>query len=372
MGVARRDSLRRWSIVAGGAALLCLLPSLVAAWPAGPGAGADPGALRERIQSSVAQPYQGYVTTDGNLGLPPLPELAELSGLLGGSERIRTWYAGPDAWRVAELTTVGERDTYQTTVGRYRWDFERHLVTLVTGDPPLWLPDASDVTPPALARRLLTAAGRVEPLPARRVAGLDAAGLRLLPADRDTTVDRIDVWADPETGLPVRVEVAGPGAPAFTSRFLELRQQAPDRAVLAPPAVPEGATFTVVTGSDVAAVLASVLPGDLPGVLAGRPQAPLAAVDRFGAALYGSGLSSVVVVPLPGRFGGETVGAAREAGGTPLELPGADAYQLRASLVTAVAVHAHGYQDVLHAWLLVGFVDPQVLRQGATELIGTL
>lgn len=373
MGVVRRDSLRRWSIVVGGVAVLCLLPAVVAAWPAGTAASADPVALRERILASADRPHQGYVTTDGSLGLPPLPELAELGGLLGGSERIRTWYAAPDAWRVAELTTVGERDTFHTTAGRYRWDFERNLVTLVIGDVPLWLPDASDVTPPVLGRRLLAVPGRVEPLPTRRVAGVAAAGVRLVPADRETTVDAVDVWADPTTGLPVRVEVAGGGGPAFTSRFLQLRQDLPGRAVLTPPEIPDQAGFTVVTGNDVASVLTSVLPGDLPEVLAGRAQAPLAAVDRrTGAAVYGSGLSSVVVVPLPGRFGGQTMDAATEAGGTPLELPGADAYQLRSSLLTAVAVHANGHRDVLHAWLLVGLVDPQVLQQGATELIGTL
>ena len=44
-----------------------------------------------------------------------------------------------------------------------------------------------------------------------------AAGLRLSPADPDTTVGRVDVWADPPTGLPLHVEVAPKSAPGFRS-----------------------------------------------------------------------------------------------------------------------------------------------------------
>ncbi len=46
-------------------------------------------------------------------------------------------------------------------------------------------------------------------LPARRVAGRSAAGLRLVPADPASTIARVDVWADEASGLPLRVEVYG-------------------------------------------------------------------------------------------------------------------------------------------------------------------
>src|SRR3712207_7111533 len=42
--------------------------------------------------------------------------------------------------------------------------------------------------------------------------GRDAAGLRLTPSDPDTTIGRVDIWADatgdPATALPLRVEVS--------------------------------------------------------------------------------------------------------------------------------------------------------------------
>jgi hypothetical protein len=375
MGVVRRESIRRWALVSGGVAVLCLLPAAIAAWPAASAASADPAELRARILDS-AQPYEGDVVTDGRLGLPALPVLAEIDGLR--SARLRAWYAGPDSWRVAELTTVGERDTYRTPAGLYRWDFERNLVAFVGGEPSLWLPGASDVVPPALGRRLLGAEGALEPLPSRRIAGIDAAGVRLVPADPATTVGRVDVWADPGTGLPVRVEVAGRGAaePVFTSRFLQLRQSVPDAAVLTP-ALPGGAGFTATTDTEISDALAQVLTGTLPATLAGRDRAfPAAIADVAGGGVYGTGYSTMVVLAIPGRLGGQTVEAARDAGGTPVPLAGAEAYELHASLLTAVVAHADHTRvpdrETIHSWLLAGFVDPVLLRQGAAELVAGL
>lgn len=379
MSVVRRQSLRRWSLVSAGVATLCLLPAAVAAWPADPGAGLDPAELRQRILASEDLPYQGYVTTDGRTGLPALPELAQVSSLLGSSARIRTWYAGPASWRVAELTTLGERDTYHAPDGRHHWDFERNLLTLVTGEPLVWLPGASDLVPPALARVLLGFDGRLEPLPARRVAGVDAAGVRLVPEDPDTTVGRVDAWADPSTGLPVHVEVAGRGGAdaAFISRFRQLRQVAPDPAVLTPPARPDGVGFTETSATKISEGFASLLAGELPDTLAGRPrQFPATTAGIGGGAIYGSGLSTVVVLALPGRIGGQMIDTGREGAGAPVPVARAEAYELRASLLTALVVHAdHDLVDrnTIHTWLLAGAVQPELLRRAAAELIdGTI
>src|SRR6185503_14565060 len=43
--------------------------------------------------------------------------------------------------------------------------------------------------------------------------GRDAAGLRLRPSDNGTTIDRVDVWVDPATGLALRVEIYGKDTP---------------------------------------------------------------------------------------------------------------------------------------------------------------
>jgi hypothetical protein len=381
MSVVRRDAVRRWSLVGAGVAALSLLPAVVAAWPVGTAAAVDAAQLRERVLASVDQPYEGYVATDGRLGLPALPELEDIGGLLGGSSRVRAWYAGPDSWRFAELTPVGERDTYRTVGGLYRWDFERNLVTLLAGEPTIWLPGAADLVPPALGRQLLATEGRLEQLPTRRVAGIAAAGVRLVPDDPDAAVGRVDVWADPATGLPLRVEIgrAGSGGDsagrgesdsAFTSRFLQLRQAAPDEALLRP-TLPVGAGFVETTVVDVRDALREALPGKLPATLAGRARASHAATAGVaGGAVYGTGFSSLVVLGLPGGLGGQTIDASRDAGGTPVPVTGAEAYELRASLLTALVVHAdHAERGAVHAWLLVGLVNPQALRDAAADLV---
>jgi hypothetical protein len=273
---------------------------------------------------------------------------------------------------VAELTATGERDTYRTEAGRYGWDFERNLVTEVLGDPSVWLPGPSDVVPPVLARRLLGADGDLASLPARRVAGVEAAGLRLTPDDPDTAIAWVDVWADPRTGLPVHLEVAGRGAtdPVFTTRFLDVRQAAPDPAALAP-ATPPGAGFVRTTPADASQALGNVLNARLPDTLIGKARSPIGFREGLtGAGVYGAGFSTVVVVGLPGRIGGETLAAARENGGTEVPLPGARAYELRAAPLAALIVRRPGDRSSRGTWLLTGLVDPQVLRRAAAELVG--
>lgn len=359
----------------GGVAVLCLSPAAIAAWPVASAAEVAPAELRDRIVGSQ-QPYEGDVATDGRLGLPALPVLSELDAL--GSARLRAWYAGPDQWRVAELTAVGERDTYRTSAGLFRWDFERNLVAYIDGEPMVWLPGAPDLVPPELARRLLTTDGELHPLPSRRIAGIDVAGVRLVPADPDTTVGRVDVWADPDSGLPVRVEVGGRdgGEPVFTTRFLQVRQSPPDPAVLAPE-LPGGAGFTATSSIEIADALAQVLTGTLPDTLANRERTwPAAIAEVTGGGVYGTGMSTMVVLALPGRLSGQTLDAARGAGGTPVPMSGAEAYELHASLLTAVVVHADharvSDRETIHSWLLAGLVDPRLLRQGAAELVASL
>jgi hypothetical protein len=362
--------------VAGGVLVLCLLPVAVAAWPVPSGAGLDPARLRERILASADAPYQGYVDSVGRLGLPPLPALDEVQDLLGGGVRMRAWYASATAWRVAELATTGERDTYRTREGTFVWDFERNLVAYTAGQPPVRLPRGADLVPPDLARRLLAGGRSGDSLTAvgpRRVAGVAAVGLRLVPADPDTTIGRIDVWADPASGLPVLVEVAGRGGadPVFVSRFLQLRQERPDPGLLTP-GVPVGADFAEADSAEVAAALASALTGRLPVTLGGRTQTSAAAQAGIsGAAMYGDGLSMFAVLPLPGRLGRRTLAAARDAGAAPVELTGATAYEVRAGVLTTMVVRTDGDRSSRRGWLLAGLVAPELLRRAATELVGS-
>ena len=90
-----------------------------------------------------------------------------------------------------------------------RWVFESQRAT-ISAVSEIRLPDASDLLPPTLARALLQDVGDEElaRLPSRRVAGMAAPGVRLVPADRRGP-GPLDLWAEPQTGLPLRVEVSG-------------------------------------------------------------------------------------------------------------------------------------------------------------------
>jgi hypothetical protein len=374
VSVVRREARRRWSLVGVGVAALCLSPVAVAAWPT-PRVDTEPLALRELILGSAAWPYQGYVDTRGEINLPDLPALGDVVSLAGGATRIRVWYASAQSWRVAVLDQTGERDIYQTVDGTYVWDFERNLVTFSVGELPVRLPWAADLLPPDLARRLLAGAGTADTLTAiesRWVAGIAAAGLRLTPTDPATTIGRVDVWADPATGLPLRVEVSGRDSarPFFTARFLDLDRRAPDEAVVTP-VVAESAGYSVTTAQNLAAALGSVAPVELPDSLAGRPRttSPVDGVDVAGVGAYGAGLSTFVVLALPGRVGSQAIQAARDRGGTPVTLPNGQGYETSTSLISALIVRSDGDRRTRRTFLLAGSVVPEVLRSAGRELL---
>jgi hypothetical protein len=368
MTVVQHGAWRRWTAVAGGVLVLCLLPVALAAWPAAP-ARIEPGQLRQRILASAGVPYQGYADTQGAILLPDVPAVRDVARLLRAT-RLRAWYTSPSAWRVAILETTGERDLYRTASGTYAWDFERSVTTLTVGDLPVRLPTAADLLPPDLARRILAEERSVAPLGARRVAGITAAGLRLTPTDPDTTIGRVDVWADPRTGLPVQVEIAQRGAddPIFTTRFLDLEQRAPAPDLLVPP-IPPSSTFVTTTAADVVAAVNGTILAALPPTLAGRDRRGTGAEEAIaGLAAYGTGLSMVVVLALPGRVGFDALTRARDRGGQPVPIDGAEAYEASAGLVNGIIVRTTGERRLRRTYVLAGPVALPVLRQAAAEL----
>lgn len=353
MSVVGREARRRWTVVVAGIAALIAVPLVIAAAPVRT-ARVDPGTLRDRILASVDRPYQGYVDSRGSIVMPDLPQLGDVAQLLGGSNGMRVWHAGPRSWRVAVLDPVGEKDFFRTATGAYTWDYGRNLWTEVVGEPALRLPQAADLVPPELALRLLSGAGpgdALQALPAQRIAGIAAAGLRLVPADPDTTIDRLDIWADPQTGLPLRVDVGG----AFTSRFLDVSQEPPPASVLVPEAA-QSSGFTSTTQSDVTSSLNTVAGANLPGSLAGRARAP-GPVSAVG--VYGTGMSRFVVVAIPGRLGQRTLAALRNAGATAVPT----GYVMRSAVLTLVVA-----RPFRRTYLIIGFVTPDLLTQAAAEL----
>jgi hypothetical protein len=366
VSVVRRYTRRRWLAVGGAAAALAALPPVVAAWPVATPA-VTPKGLLAKILGSAGVAYQGYVDSHGRLSLPDVPQLGDAVNLLSGQTSIRAWYARPAAWRVAAVDQLGEKDIYRTADGTYVWDFQRNLMTLVAGPVPVRLPWAADLVPPDLARRLLRGAAPgdpIDPLPARRVAGLAAAGVRLRPADPDTTVGRIDVWADPDTGLPLLVEAAArdAGTPVLSTQFLDLERTAPDPALLIPNRS-LSAGFTMTTQPDIAAAVNAQVPVRLPANLAGRGRQPSPG-GIAGVAAYGLGFGAFAVVPLPDRAGTDAIDSARKNRALPVTLPRGVGYQIGASMLTAVVVRRRRGQVLL----LTGFVAADLLIRAATEL----
>ena len=70
------------------------------------------------------------------------------------------------------------------------------------------------------------------------MAGIAAAGVRLTPAERATSIARVDIWADPESGLPLRVELSGAGDPVrcwqSTLRDVSLAEPAQETTLFRP------------------------------------------------------------------------------------------------------------------------------------------
>lgn len=369
MRVVSGQAFRRWTIVAAGTAVLCGLPALIAAWPV-PAAAVSAAQLRARILSSASVPYQGYAESTVDLGLPSLPDLGDVTSLLDGTTDQYAWYRSADQWRADVLTSAGETDTYQTgEYGTYEWNYSNDLLSQIVGSQPVRLPRAADLLPPALAQRLLSYAGsatRVSALPARRVAGLDAAGMRLTPDGTTSTISAVDVWADPRTGLAVEVQIFGrySTAPVLVSQFLAISFSAPAAAIMSP-SLGLGVHFASSSLPDVARILHGYGP-ELPSILGGVAQ--VAGVPGLpDLAAYGSGFARFAVVPLPPGTGQSLMQAASSAG-VSVHLGGGTAVIIQTPLVTVLLSE----QPAGPVYLLTGTVTAPVLERAARQLPGYL
>ncbi len=181
-----------------------------------------------------------------------------------------------------------------------RWVYESKNVT-VYPDVPIRLPTTNDLLPQELARRVLSGArpSELSRLPARRVAGRDTLGLRLTPADKASSIARVDVYADRATSLPLLVEVVGKGStlPALTSRFVDLTLADPSDEVLSfrPPHDARLRFDSVVDIASAADRFAARTP---PARLAGLP-ARQEALGSVG--VYGRGPTVLIAIPLWSR-----------------------------------------------------------------------
>ncbi len=311
--IPRRSSLaegKRWRWVAVGVATLCLaaLPATIAALPtAAPPI--SPQALLERIVASEPVAFRGYAESTGSLPLPDVPQVGRLGDLFAQTTRLRVWVTSPTRWRVDELLAAAERGTYMDDGGLWLWDSARRTATRVEGHPIVRLPRAADLLPPALGRLVAEAAAEadVTPLPARRVAGVAAAGLRVVPTSSVTTVGRVDLWADVSSGLPLRVEIYPHSTddPVLSSSFLDVSLAPPQRPITRF-RVPRGATVNYRSVTDFAHEVNEASPYILPDELAGLRRSSHVAPA---ASTYGDGFERISVLALPSHLSPERADA---------------------------------------------------------------
>jgi hypothetical protein len=342
---------------------------VIARWPVH-AAGVDPAALRDRIAASADRPYHGFAQSSGLLPLPAQPTRGQHTDLLSTTVDMRVWRAAHDRWRVDVIAGSTERDLYQVPGSQWLWDYGDRRLTHIVGAQPARLPVAADLTPPEVTRWILGLARTEAPealrsLAARRVAGITAAGLRIVPAGADTTVEHVDIWADPRTGIPVQTEVTARGGsrPVFVSRFLELHLADPDPAVLDPPAAHPGITVQTTRTPDVLGAINQRFGGELPGTLAGAARGA-AVADAPAVGVYGTGFAQFVVVALPRRFGSAAYDRIAIFG-TALEAPaGVGAAVLATGLLSVLAVRTD------RTYLVAGLVRPALFDGVAGDLVG--
>lgn len=352
---------RRWSLVGIGVVLLVTTPMLVRALPADdPHTSAE--TLLEQIRGSRSVPYSGYAESLGNLDLPVNDRFSGTADLVGQRTRIRTWWRTADDWRVDVVRATGETGLYRDARTTTRWVYESARATQMP-NADVRLPNASDLVPPTLARRVLSGAkaDEVSRLPAERIAGRTAPGLRLVPRDEQSAIDHVDIWADNATGLPLRVALVGKDdvRPSLSSTFLDVSTRepaAPTTRFTPPPGVEPEFDDAI----DIAAAADRFAPVTPPARLAGlesRRDNPVGAVG-----LYGRGPTFLIAVPLWGR-------AARPLREQLSTTPGVQ-------VTTAGSRLAAGPLSLLltppgrrgQAWLLAGTVTEETLATASAEL----
>jgi outer membrane lipoprotein-sorting protein len=329
------------------------------------GGGRPPGSvgmLLERVRESAATPFQGLAESSGTLNVPGASTFSDEADLLGGTNRLRVWYAGPRRYRVDTLSVGGERDLYRDGDVTWAWDSDRRTAVRSTGVTGFPLPAASDVTPPELGRRLLA---DVDPARARagttrRIAGRPASGIVVEPRDPRSLVGRVSVWVDDASGLPLRVEVERIGAarPAFRAGFLDLTFAPPGAAELSftPSRDP-----TADVSDDPGQADMRRAPYRLPSRLAGLARRGDASpyVTTYG---DGFALLSVASVSL------ETARGLRSRIDTPQRPPLSGAFG-NASVVSSPLLTGLVLATPDRGWLLAGTVPQGVLTAAASELV---
>jgi hypothetical protein len=355
----------RWWVCTVVVAVFVALPFVVRYAPVSTAA-TSASSLLSRMASSASLPFAGYAESTGSLALPATDQLNDVANLLSGRTQMRVWWLSAQDWRVDTISPAGERSTRTFPQGVAVWDYEDNRMTYSPAERPgtIRLPRDTDTVPPQLAGRLLADAdpNEVTLLPSRRVAGRPADGLRLSPSDPRSSVSRVDVWADSESGIPVLVEVFSRASdvPAMTSTFLDFTDVAPTAADLRL-APPPGARIRTDRRSDLLGDVARSSGPQPPATLLGFSRStPVPGLAGVGA--YGKGVTQLVVAALPPRVAGPLRDQLVLAAST-TQVPGGITLSVGPVGLLLTEPLASGW-----AWLFAGTLTPDGLTSAAAEL----
>lgn len=356
----------RWLVVAAVALALAAAPLVTHAFPA---RHSDISAARlaDRIRGSTDVGWSGEVRARGSLSVPLTGStFGGVARVLGQETDLRVWWRSETSWRLDRMRATGESDLVRDGDLTVRWNYEDNRVN-ITPYSPIRLPDDVDVVPSALAARLLSGAraGEITRLPARRVAGRSAPGLRLEPDDVRSTISRVDVWADEGSGLPLRVEVYGEPAgaiPVLRTELVSLDLERPSKAsadLQLSPTLRLSRGFAL----DEAAGANAFAPFEPPATLIDLPRR--GSVQDFGAVgVYGRGPTAILAVPLRGstaRALHKQMAKSRDARET------GNTIALEVGPISVRLVDGERAN-----FLLTGTVTPETLAQAGIELVRTV
>ena len=363
-------AVHRWGLVAAACALAVIVPAGVRAWPV-PDRDLSAAQVLALVRAGEGTAYSGTVETRGRLGLPVSDHFTDIADLLGGDTRLQVWWRSGQDWRVDKLLDTGEIDLFHHGDATVEWNYER-AEARTSVDPPIRLPRDADLLPGPLAGRALVAAtpSDVSRLDPRRIAGVDTVGLRVTPSDPRTSIDHVDLWADPTTGAVLALDAYGTGSqPALSTAFssISLRTPRPSATAFRPAPGVRQSVDDILDIADAANQFAPFAP---PQEVAGLARTTS---SRGAVGIYGAGLTQLMALPLQARDAGYLTDQLKANGatlvhGTPLLRVGPlGVYLMTSDRPVEVGVDAQ--EGPTFAWLVTGTVTDQTLVQAAADLV---
>lgn len=221
---------RTGRIAAAGVAVAGAVGLGLLALPGGAGAAPElPPVSAQDLAASVITakpgPFDGTVTLDNQLGLPPLPDLPQAAD---GTSTARIWSGGDGKGRVQVPTATGERTLVSDGTTTWSWNSADKTVTTGTKHDGTAEPEADVTNPTAAATQALATLQPTSTINVdgtAEVAGRPAYELVLAPKPSERTLLReVRIAIDAEKRVPLQLTVLAQGSadPALQVGFSDL------------------------------------------------------------------------------------------------------------------------------------------------------